>query len=407
MLNWAPSEKVNPLNIIGDFKQFFRIKGAWFLILGIFLYGIGTGILSPMNAIYMSEGIGLSKGQIATIFSVSVILNMIITIMVGFFSDKMKQKKPLPLFALVLCVTGLFIYMGADTFIQAMIGMIITVAPSGLIMGQIYAMARNHFMKEAPKIYEMAQIWLRAMMSVGFFTGLLLGANLYVLASFKGVLIGNLSGYLFLFILLYFYKEYKNEGEGSVETKGEQFSLIMLFALLLLGCADSLRGLYLPLVVVDLFEKPYLMSYLWSVQAVFELLFMTFAGYWAMKFGSKRIFVIGGLCALITYITYSSSPPLFVFFLVQPLYSFFVSVLYGVAMGFVQRMFHTKIGFGSSIYVFLFQMASLVGYVLPFIVKGYSPKIFVIPSLLVGSGVVLMVSYMIFKRSQKNIAPSL
>ncbi|UUZ79712.1 hypothetical protein LJK88_32145 [Paenibacillus sp. P26] len=45
----------------------------------------------------------------------------------------------------------------------------------------------------------------------------------------------------------------------------------MLIALLLLSCADAIRGLYLPLVVSELFGRPQLMSYLWSIQAVFEL----------------------------------------------------------------------------------------------------------------------------------------
>ncbi|MBS4198188.1 MFS transporter [Bacillus sp. FJAT-49732] len=378
------------MNVFKDFKDFLRIKGAWYLLVGLFLYGIGTGILAPMNAVYMSEGIGLSKVQIASIFSISVLMNMAITIMVGFISDKMKRKKPLPLFALILCMIGLILYMRADTFVEALIGMIIAVAPSGLIMGQFFAMARNHFMRLAPNIFEIAQIWLRAMMSVGFFVGLLLGANLFLIASFKGILIGNLAGYFLLFVLLLLYKEYDPVDVESNVSKGEAFSFIMLFALLLLGCADSLRGLYLQLVVVNLFEKPQIMSYLWSVQAVFELLFMTFAGYWAMKFGSKRVILLSSFCALITYTIYSTSPPLFVFFLVQPLYSFYVSVLYGVAMGYVQRMFHTKIGFGSSIYVFLFQMASLIGYILPFLIKGYSPQIFIIPSILVGVGILLM-----------------
>ncbi|MEK3889987.1 MFS transporter [Bacillus sp. FSL K6-3431] len=391
------------MNIISDIRAFLNIKGAWFLLLGLFLYGIGTGILAPMNAVYMSEGIGLSKVEIASIFSISVLLNMTITILVGFISDKMQRKKPLPLFALLLCMAGLIIYMQADTYIGALIGMVITIAPSGLIMGQFYAMARNHFMQLAPTIYEIAQIWLRAMMSVGFFVGLLVGANLYLFASFKGILIGNFFGYLFLFILLLFYKEYEGVDSNAASTKGETFSFIMLLALLLLGCADSLRGLYLPLIVVDLFEKPYLMSYLWSVQAVFELLFMTFAGYWAMKFGSKRVILLSSFCAVITYLIYSTSPPLFVFFLVQPLYSFYVSVLYGVVMGYVQRMFHTKIGFGSSIYVFLFQMASLIGYVLPFLIEGYKPQIFIIPTVLVAIGILLMFGLAITTNRQKQL----
>lgn len=384
------------MNIINDFKAFLKIKGAWYLLLGLFLYGIGTGILAPMNAVYMSEGIGLSKVQIASIFSISVLLNMIITIVVGIVSDKMTRKKPLPLAALVLCMIGLMIYMRANTYGTALTGMIIAIAPSGLIMGQFYAMARNHFMRLAPSIYEIAQIWLRATMSVGFFIGLLLGANLYLIASFEGVLLGNFIGYLFLFIILLRYKEYEPVEMGSQQSKGETFSIIMLFALLLLGCADALRGLYLPLVVVDIFDRPELVSYLWSVQAVFELLFMTFAGYWAMKFGSKRVIFLSGFCALVTYIIYSTSPPLFVFFLVQPLYSFFVSVLYGVGIGFVQRMFHTKIGFGSSLYVFLFEFAKLVGYILPFVIVGYQPKIFMIPALLVGTAIILMVGLFIF-----------
>ena len=119
------------------------------------------------------------------------------------------------------------------------------------------------------------------------------------------------------------------------------------------------------------------MSYLWSVQAVFELFFMTFAGYWALKFGSKRIILLSSFFAIFTYLIYSMSPPLLVFFLVQPLYSFYVSVLYGVVMGYVQRMFHTRVGFGSSVYVFLFQMASLIGYALPFMIEGIqTPNIY-------------------------------
>lgn len=392
------------MNILQDFKSFFRIKGSWYLIVGLFLYGIGTGILAPMNAIYMSNSIGLTKVQIATIFSASVLLNMVITISVGFISDQMQRKKPLPMGAALLCMVGLFIYMRADSFGMALVGMILAVAPSGLIMGQLFAMARNHFMRLAPDIFEIAQIWLRAMYSVGFFVGLLLGANLFLIASFRGILIGNLFGYLLLFGLLFLYREYDPIDEQSDQAKREKFSFIMLAVVLLLACADALRGLYLPLVIDDIFGRPEWMAYLWSVQAVFELLFMTFAGYWAMRFGSKRIILLSAFCALIPYIIYSFEPPLFVFFLVQPLYSFFVSVLYGVIIGYVQRMFHTRIGFGSSLYVFLIETAKLVGYLLPLFITGYTAKIFTIPALLVGFAILFMIALALFDR-RKKVSP--
>ena len=65
-------------------------------------------------------------------------------------------------------MSGLLFDMQADTYVETLIGMVFAVAPSGLIMGQLFAMARNHFMQLAPSDLTDAQIWLRAMMSVGF-----------------------------------------------------------------------------------------------------------------------------------------------------------------------------------------------------------------------------------------------
>lgn len=380
------------MRIWHDFNVFVKIPGAWLLVLTLFLYGIGTGILAPMNAVYLQESVQLGKIEIVSIFAISLFLNMVLTITVGILSDRIKRKKTIPMMASLLCIGGLLIYMNADGYATALAGMALATAPSGMIMGQLFAMARNHFTRLAPDVVEIAQIWLRATYSVGFFTGLLLGANLYLAATFQGVLWGNLAGYAALFLLLLFYREITASPLTAKQSgTGEPFSLIMLFAILLLSCADAIRGLYLPLVVHELFGDPRLMSYIWSTQAVFELLFMTMAGYWAAKYGSKRILLIGSAFALMTYLTYSISGSLPVFFLVQPLYSFFVSVLYGVGMGYVQRMFIHRAGFGASLYVFISQTASLIGYFLPLLIEGVSPAIFWIPSLLIAASMGLMI----------------
>ncbi|WP_227872103.1 MFS transporter [Paenibacillus albus] len=370
------------MQIIRDVRKFVSVPGAKTLLTMLFLYGIGTGILAPMNAVYLNDSLGLTKVQITIVFAVALFCNMIITISVGWISDRLKSKKKLPIFAGILCMIGLFIYMNAAGFRTALLGMTITVAPSGLIMGQLFAMARNHFSRRVGDIVEMAQLWLRASFSVGFFAGLLLGANIFLIASFRGVLLGNMAGYACLVVLLLLYKETTGAREVKQKGIGEPFSLIMLVAILMLSCADAIRGLYLQLVVLKLFGKPETMSYIWSAQAVFELLFMTMGGYWAARYGSKRIILVGGCFALATYLTYISSPSLVIFFAIQPLYSFFVSVLYGVAMGYVQRMFISRTGFGASLYVFISQTASLIGYFLPLFIRGITPKVFSYPVFL-------------------------
>ncbi|WP_054023860.1 MFS transporter [Bacillus sp. FJAT-28004] len=371
------------MRIAADMKRFLQVDGAGKMLFTLFCYGIGMGILAPMNAIYLSESIGLSKSEVVSIFVVSLLLNMGTTITVGLFSDKLRSRKKLVIAAASLCLIGLLIYMRAEGYVQALIGMCVVSAPSGLIMGQLFAMSRNHFARLAGDIVEMAQIWLRAGYSVGFFCGLLAGANLYLIATFQGVLWGNFAGYAMLVILLMFYRERSEEKKQTSLGASEPLSVIMLIALLLLACADAIRGLYLPLVVKSLFGKPEYMSYIWSSQAVFELLFMTIAGYWAARYGSKLIILLGGFGALITYSIYALHSPLIVFFLIQPIYSFFVSILYGVAMGYVQRMFAGRTGFGASLYVFISLTASLIGYLLPLFIEGYDSSIFVIPIVLV------------------------
>ncbi|MGO4346083.1 MFS transporter [Paenibacillus sp. MCAF9] len=386
------------MRIAADMKRFLQVDGAGRMLFTLFCYGIGMGILAPMNAIYLSESIGLSKNEVVSIFVVSLLLNMGTTITVGLLSDKLRSRKRLVIAAALLCLVGLIIYMNAEGYVQALIGMCVVSAPSGLIMGQLFAISRNHFARLAGDIVEMAQIWLRAGYSVGFFCGLLAGANLYLIATFQGVLWGNFAGYAMLVILLLFYREHSEEKKQANMGASEPFSLIMLIALLLLACADAIRGLYLPLVVKTLFGKPEYMSYIWSSQAVFELLFMTIAGYWAAKYGSKIIILIGSFGALITYTIYALHSPLIVFFLIQPIYSFFVSILYGVAMGYVQRMFAGRTGFGASLYVFISLTASLIGYLLPLFIEGYDPSIFVIPIALVSISITIMSIVLIRER---------
>ncbi|MHA6482198.1 MFS transporter [Paenibacillus sp. strain BS8-2] len=370
-----------------DLRAFAAVSGARLLLGALFCYGIGLGILAPMNSIYLSESIGLSKGQIVSIFAVSALLNLIVTITVGVFSDRMKSKKQIAIVAAIICMAGLLLYMRADSYIEALLFMCIASAPSGLIMGQLFALSRNHFARLAPTLVEMAQIWLRSSLSVGFFAGLLIGANLYVIATFQGVLWGNLAGYLALMLLLLAHRELDPDSPSgskpAAAALGEPFSLLMLLAILMIACADAVRGLYLPLVVKELFGRAEIASYIWSVQAVFELLLMTVSGYWAARYGTKRILAAGGICAVLCYGVYLSSPPLAFFFVVQPIYSLFVSIKFGVAMGYVQRMFIGRSGFGASLYEAIILMATLLGYVLPLFVEGYHPMLFLIPTAMI------------------------
>lgn len=335
-----------------------------------------------MNAIYLSNHIGLSKLQISVVMSVSLLTDMVVTLSAGYLSDKVTRKRPAPMVAALLCAVGILFYVHAHGFWGALWAMILATSPAGIIMGQLFAMARNHFTAAAPEIVEITLVWLRAMMSFGFFAGLLLGAQLFTLVSFRGVLIGNLVSYLIVFAALFLYRE--RGANALVQPRNAvPFQWLALIALLLLLIGDAIRGLYFPLMVDNLFHNAALVSHLWSVQAIFELLWMTVAGYAAARYGTLRVIRLAAICGFAVYAVYALSPTLPLLGFVQPIHSFYVSVLYSVAMGYVQRMFLHRTGFGSALYLFLTQTASLLGFFLPNLFPGFTPHIFFLPMALV------------------------
>lgn len=386
--------------ITRDLKSFFSIKDNWKITISMIVYGIAQGILRPMNAIYLKDAIHLSKLEITLLMCISLLFDMCVTFFMGLYSDKIRHKKIIPLVSSLLCVIGFLLYLHADSFWTALVGMIVATSPAGIIMGQMFAMARNHYTKEANNIIEMALVWLRAIYSFGFFLGLLCGAEIFTIVSFRGVLIGNLICYIILFCALFFYRERTEFAEPNRKS-AVPFEWIVIISFLLLLCADAVRGLYFPLMVDSLFHSPALVSRLWSLQAIFELLWMTIAGYLASKFGSVRIVQCGAVCGLAVYLVYALHPSLTLLIIVQPIHSFYISTLLSIAMGHVQRMFLHKMGFGSSLYLVLTQTASLIGYLLPNVVTGFSPAIFFIPAgLALISIVTLSIRTMNFKLEQ-------
>lgn len=390
------------MSILTALQRFFRVQGAWKLLAAMLVYGCGTGILNPMNAIYLKDGVHLEKFQISLVVAIALIVNVVITFFSGLWSDNLAHRKILPVVASAVSVFGLIGYDHASGFASAVTFYILSTAPSGAIIGQLYAMARSHLAVEAPDILDIGIVWLRTLLSVGFFIGLYLGTALYTWVTFHGVILGNLVCYATMFFLFLFYRERR----GAVAAKRlpqEGVQWVVLIAILLLLCADAIRGLYLPLMVDALFKNPAFVARLWSVQVVFEFIWMTVAGMAARRFGDLRVVCVGAMCALATYCVYAFHPSLPWLFAVQPIYSFFVSVIMVVAMGTIQRMFLSRAGFGSSLYFVLSQSAALIGYLVPNLISGFSPHIFYIPAMLMVVSVALCIGQ-IYKHSRTGSA---
>ena len=169
------------------------------------------------------------------------------------------------------------------------------------------------------------------------------------------------------------------------------WALIMpLVALTVLRGADSARGVYLPLVMFQLFKDASIAPLMFGITAAAELVAMGMMGYVSSRIGAKVTISLGALVGAFYYVVMSFSQSLPLIYVVHVLYAIFVAVLMGVGMAYVQGLVKNRAGLGGSLFMVVFNVGNLIGILAPLLVKDYDQTIFIAPIILCLVGAVLL-----------------
>jgi MFS family permease len=167
--------------------------------------------------------------------------------------------------------------------------------------------------------------------------------------------------------------------------------LIMpLLALMVLRGADSTRGVYLSLVMFQLFKDASIAPLMFGITAAAELITMSMMGYLSSKIGEKTTISIGALVGALYYTIMSFSQSLPLLYAAHVLYAIFIAALLGVAMAYVQGLMSHRAGLGGSLYMAVFYIGNLIGIFLPLLVHNYDQTIFIAPIILCVIGAAML-----------------
>jgi len=167
--------------------------------------------------------------------------------------------------------------------------------------------------------------------------------------------------------------------------------VLPLVALALMQGADRARMIYMPLVAFQSFHDAHWAPLMFGTTAAVELVSMILVGSLAVRFGERRTIVVGALLGAACFVVMAVFPSLAVMFLANVAYAFFIAMLMGVAMAYIQGMLAHRPGLGGSLYVLTMNVGALIGTFAPVVVTGYSPATFFLPAGLCVLGAVLMV----------------
>ncbi|MBX3065202.1 MAG: MFS transporter [Anaerolineae bacterium] len=376
----------------------------------ILLQGVLMAVFLPIMPIILTEKIGLDKNEITIFFLINTLLGIVVTLATGYLSDGKVARHKLILGGGILASLAYVLIAVATTPVHAYIASVIAVA-GGLLFPQLFAVVRSGVVADWDHESQVMGITaLRTLFSLGFIIGTALSSWLVSVLDFRVIFVGIGVGFLLLsifsaFILyridLYIAQRGQQTAQADAQSQADgkrnvlislpMYALIVpLLALIVLRGADGTRGVYLSLVMFQIFHDASVAPLMFGITAAAELVTMGLAGYASSKIGEKTTIALGALTGAVYFVILSFTQSLPLLYFAHVLYAVFVAVLLGVAMAYVQGMLADRAGLGGSLYVAVFNTGSLVGILSPLLTAGYDQKVFVIPAILCVVGAALL-----------------
>jgi len=362
-------------------------------------------MLTPLIPIMIAEKIGLNKSEVMIYFLINTLVGIVVTLGTGWLSDGTIARYKLVLASGFIATLGFIGLSQATLPVQAWLSAL-AIAPIGVIFPQLFAVAKAGVVAGWEREAQVMGITaLRTLFSLGFVFGTAISSGLarldirmvFVFIAVVAMILSIGAAYLLRRMEAHIKQEERRVEKESTAVairKGRDLPLwvliVPLLSLMVLRGADSTRGVYLSLVMFQLFKDASIAPLMFGITAAVELLTMSMMGYLSSKIGEKATISIGALVGALYYVIMSFSQSLPLLYAAHVLYAVFIAALLGVAMAYVQNLMAHRAGMGGSLYMAVFSVGNLIGIFSPLLVHDYDQTIFIAPIFLCIAGAALL-----------------
>lgn len=389
-------------------KRILSAKYGVAVSLSLLLQGIVMAVIYPLLPIVLSERIGLDKNEVTAFYLINTLFGIVIALGSGYLSDGVVSRYKL---VLVSGIVGTLAYLGIATATQPLYAIIAGAftATQMVLFPQLFAVAKTGIVGDwEPESQVIGLTALRTLFSFGYILGTAVSSwiaqTLEIQSAFFAISAAILAMTLYTTYILY-------RIEGHITARGVVASaersdkpsapvkpislpiyalVLPLLALIILRGADSTRGVYLSLVMFQMFNDASIAPLMFGITAAAELITLGLLGYIASRIGEKATISIGSLVGAFCFVMLSFSDTLPILYLSQLLYAVFVAALLGVAMTYVQSLLSHRVGMGGSLYMAVLNVGTLIGILTPLLTEGYSQQVFIVPAILCVAGAALL-----------------
>ncbi|HBV76950.1 MULTISPECIES: sugar efflux transporter [Vibrio] len=340
------------------------------LLFTCFFVGIAGAFTVPTMSLFISEEVGARPFLIGVFFMVMTVSGVLISQIIGWWSDQGIDRKRLILICNIMGVIGFVIFAFNRNYWVLLLTSAIFISTTSAAIPQVFALARE-ILDRHTRPSETFSALLRSQISLGwvigppiaFFIATGLGFTyLFLLAAFM---------FMVLCFVTYFTlpkidptpKNTHNEIDDSIWR--DKNIILLAISFVFMYCANNMYLISIPLYIAkDIGLDSSVAGLMMGTAAFIEIPIMLLSGRYALRFGKKKMMSVSIVAGTLFYIGIIMNTSLVGFIGLQALNGIFVGVTSALGISLFQDLKPKKMGQVTTLYSNSIKTGGVLGGVL-------------------------------------------
>jgi SET family sugar efflux transporter-like MFS transporter len=323
-----------------------------------FLAGIASALQTPTLSLFLTDEVQVRPAMVGFFFTGSAVIGILVSQFLARHSDTRGDRKSLILFCCILGALACLLFAwNRNYFILLIVGVFLSSFGS-TATPQVFALAREHADKTGREAVMFSSI-LRAQISLAWVIGPPLAFALALNFGFDVMYLGAAVTFIICGIIVRWKLPSMPKAAANVNTetpleaprRHRRDTLLLFIACSMMWGCHSLYLINMPLYIINELNLPdKLAGIMMGTAAGLEIPVMLIAGYYAKRFGKKRLMQIAVLAGGLFFIGMLTVKSEMLLLILQLFNAIFIGILAGIGMIYFQDLMPGQAGSATTLY---------------------------------------------------------
>ncbi|MBD1576812.1 MULTISPECIES: sugar efflux transporter [Vibrio] len=336
------------------------------LLFSCFFVGIAGAFTAPVMSLFISEEVGARPLLIGIFFMVMTISGVLISQVIGWWSDHGIDRKRLILVCNIMGALGFMIFAFNRNYWVLLACSAIFISTTSASIPQIFALARE-ILDRSTKPSEKFSTVLRAQISLGWVIGPPIA--FFIATGFGFTQLFLLAAFMFVILCIVIHKTFptieptpKNPTEIDESLWKDKNIMLLSIAFVFMYCSNNMYLISMPLyITTNLHMDSAVAGWMMGTAAFIEIPIMLLCGSYAARFGKKPMMMVSIVAGALFYVGIIVNTSLSGFIALQILNGVFIGVTAALGISFFQDLKPKKMGQVTTLYSNAIKTGGILG----------------------------------------------